>query len=43
MHEVKYGFFESFPAGVKLAGKRLQSYIDQFRLILSLKQVLTKG
>ncbi len=43
MHEVKYGFFESFPAGVKLAGKTLQSYIDQFRLILSPKTGAYKG
>ena len=31
----KYGFFNAFPAGVKKAGVKLQSYIDQFKLILN--------
>lgn len=31
----KYGFFAAFPAGVKKAGARLGSYIDQFKLILN--------
>ncbi|MBX3240231.1 MAG: RIP metalloprotease RseP [Chitinophagaceae bacterium] len=43
MNEIEYGFFESFPAGVKLAGKKLQSYVDQFRLILSPKTGAYKG
>jgi regulator of sigma E protease len=33
----KYGFFESFPAGVLMAIDRLKSYVDQFRLILNPK------
>jgi regulator of sigma E protease len=31
----KYGFFSAFPAGVIKAGEKLQSYIDQFKLILN--------
>lgn len=31
----KYGFFESFPAGVRLAGEKLGWYIDQFKKILT--------
>ncbi len=33
----KYGFLASFPAGVRRAGEELQSYIDQFKKILSPK------
>lgn len=40
---IRYGFFESFPAGVKFAGKKLKYYIDQFRLILSPKTGAYKG
>ncbi|MFT3701102.1 MAG: RIP metalloprotease RseP [Agriterribacter sp.] len=43
LHNIQYGFFESFPAGVKLAGKKLQYYIDQFKLILSPKTGAYKG
>jgi regulator of sigma E protease len=31
----KYGFFESFAAGVKMAGEQLQFYVNQFKKILS--------
>jgi regulator of sigma E protease len=40
---IHYGFFESFSAGVKFAGKKLKYYIDQFRLILSPKTGAYKG
>lgn len=40
---IHYGLFESFPAGVKFAGKKLKYYIDQFRLILSPKTGAYKG
>lgn len=33
----KYGFFAAFPAGVKKSGEKLQSYIDQFKLVLNPK------
>ncbi|MBS1598802.1 MAG: RIP metalloprotease RseP [Bacteroidetes bacterium] len=39
----QYGFFESFPAGVRLAGENLKSYIDQFKKILSPKTEAYKG
>jgi regulator of sigma E protease len=39
----KYGFFESFPAGVKLAGQNLKFYIDQFKKILSPETGAYKG
>ncbi len=38
-----YGFFESFPAGVKKTGVQLQFYIDQFKKILSPKTGAYKG
>ena len=31
----KYGFFESFPAAVRVSGEKLSSYISQFKLILN--------
>jgi regulator of sigma E protease len=31
----EYGFFESFPAGVKLTGERLGLYIDQFKKFIN--------
>ncbi|HEX7847787.1 MAG TPA: RIP metalloprotease RseP [Chitinophagaceae bacterium] len=31
----KYGLFAAFPAGVRKAGEKLQSYVDQFKLILN--------
>jgi len=33
----KYGFFQAFPAGLRLAGEKLRSYIDQFKMILNPK------
>jgi len=39
----KYGFFESFPAGVKKAGEKLDFYIQQFKLILNPKTGAYKG
>src|SRR5579871_970901 len=39
----QYGFFESFPAGVKLAGQTLSTYIDNFKKILSPKTEAYKG
>ncbi|MES1224768.1 MAG: RIP metalloprotease RseP, partial [Bacteroidota bacterium] len=39
----KYGFFEAFPAGVRLALDNLQFYIDQFKKILSPKTGAYKG
>lgn len=43
LHVTKYGFFQSFPAGVKMAGEQLQYYIDQFKKILSPKTGAYKG
>ena len=39
----KYSFFAAIPAGIKKAGKELQSYIDQFKKILSPKTGAYKG
>jgi regulator of sigma E protease len=39
----EYGFLESFPAGVQLAGETLKSYIDQFKKILTPKTEGYKG
>ena len=39
----KYGFFTSFPAGYKKAVKKLNSYIDQFILILKPSTGAYKG
>jgi regulator of sigma E protease len=39
----KYGFWASFPAGVKKTFNKLGSYIDQFRLILNPKTGAYKG
>ena len=39
----QFGFFESFPAGVKHAGETLKAYIDQFKKILSPKTEAYKG
>jgi regulator of sigma E protease len=39
----KYGFFAAFPAGVRKAGEKLSSYIDQFKLILNPKTEAYKG
>ncbi len=39
----KYGFFAAFPAGVRKSGEKLQSYIDQFKLILNPNTGAYKG
>jgi len=39
----KYGFFESFPAGVGLAVTSLKDYVDQFRLIFKPSTGAYKG
>jgi regulator of sigma E protease len=39
----KYGFFESFPAGVKKTGEKLDFYIQQFKLILNPETGAYKG
>ncbi|MEO6613144.1 MAG: RIP metalloprotease RseP [Chitinophagaceae bacterium] len=39
----KYSFFAAFPAGVRKSGEKLQSYIDQFKLILNPKTGAYKG
>lgn len=39
----KYGFFESFPAGVKKTFRKLSDYIDQFKLILNPDTEAYKG
>ena len=39
----KYGFLAAFPAGVKRAGKELNSYLDQFKKILSPSTGAYKG
>ena len=38
-----YGFFSSFPAGVRKAGEKLTSYIQQFKMILNPKTGAYKG
>lgn len=38
-----YGFFESFPAGIALAGKKLDQYIQQFKQILNPETGAYKG
>jgi len=43
LEEKKYGFFESIPAGISLAGENLKFYIDQFKKILSPKTGAYKG
>jgi regulator of sigma E protease len=35
--KTQYSFFESFPAGVKMAGDKLKSYVEQFKKIFSPK------
>ncbi|HVZ97610.1 MAG TPA: RIP metalloprotease RseP [Chitinophagaceae bacterium] len=39
----KYGFFESFPAGIVKAGDKLNSYIQQFKQILNPQTGAYKG
>jgi len=41
--EKKYGFFGAFPAGVQKAGKKLNDYIEQFKLILNPRTGAAKG
>jgi len=38
-----YGFFASFPAGVRLTGKQLDFYIQQFKMLLNPKTGAYKG
>lgn len=40
---VSFSFFQAFPAGLKLTGDKLMSYIDQFRLIFNTKTGAYKG
>ncbi len=37
IEKTKFSFFESFPAGVQLAGEKLKSYVEQFKKIFSPK------
>ncbi len=39
----KYGFFASFPAGVRMTGKQLSSYIEEFKMILNPETGAYKG
>ncbi|MCZ2395738.1 MAG: RIP metalloprotease RseP [Chitinophagales bacterium] len=39
----KYGFFASFPAGVRMTGKQLNMYVQQFKLILNPETEAFKG
>lgn len=39
----KYDFFESIPAGIKMTGKRLGNYIDQFKKIINPSTGAYKG
>ncbi len=43
METKTYGFFESFPAGVKMAMDKLNFYVQQFKLILNPKTGAYKG
>jgi regulator of sigma E protease len=43
VEKTEYGFFASFPAGVKLAKETLSSYVDQFKKIFSPKTEAYKG
>ncbi|MBL0144405.1 MAG: RIP metalloprotease RseP [Chitinophagaceae bacterium] len=43
MYKKDYGFFESFPAGVKKTFQKLGEYIDQFKLIFSPSTGAYKG
>jgi len=38
-----YGFFASFPAGVRKAGEKLSSYVQQFKMLLNPKTGAYKG
>ena len=40
---VKYNILQAIPGGVRLAGEKLQYYIDQFKKILSPKTGAYKG
>ncbi|MBI4946969.1 MAG: RIP metalloprotease RseP [Bacteroidetes bacterium] len=39
----KYGFFESFPAGIRKASDKLVDYVHQFKLIFNFKTGAYKG
>ncbi len=43
LEKKKYSFFASFPAGVRLTGSSLKSYIDQFKLIFQPSTGYYKG
>lgn len=43
LEKKKYGFFESFPAGVRLTFSSLSDYIDQFKLIFKPSTGAYKG
>lgn len=43
LNVIKYSFFQSFPAGVKMAGEQLDYYVEQFKKILSPKTGAYKG
>jgi regulator of sigma E protease len=43
LEKKKYGFFESFPAGVRLTFSQLDSYIEQFKLIFQPSTGAYKG
>ncbi|MCR5313031.1 MAG: RIP metalloprotease RseP [Bacteroidaceae bacterium] len=40
---VKYGFFESFPEGVKLGWEKIVSYVDQLKYLFTSKGVRSVG
>lgn len=40
---IEYGFFESFPAGVKMSINRVNSYVQQFKMIFNPKTGAYKG
>ena len=43
VENIKYGFFEAIPGGVRLAGSQLKFYIDQFKKIFTPETGAYKG
>lgn len=43
LNVINYGFFQSFPAGIRLGISSLKDYVDQFRLILKPSTGAYKG
>lgn len=43
LHTRQYGFFESFPAGVRMAGEKVASYVKQFTKIFNPRTEAYKG